>query len=193
MGSNEIDNCLLKPLEGVMHHLKILLLLKTLLVLGAQNAIAGEQVPFGDAVSDKIKNYHRHTPFIATSGNFSQGGVAELAQSGFRTIVDLRTAPEGVELNASEAKALGIDYHNLPVGSGFPEAALLSRFGELVEDENNYPMLLRCGSGNRVGMVWAAYKLSLGIPMDQAILEGQTIGMSASREAQLSTFYEDKK
>ena len=120
-----------------MHNLKILLLLKTLLALGAQSAIASVQVPFGDVVSDEIKNYYRPTPFIATSGNFSQGGVVGLAQSGFRIIVDLRMASKGIALNANESKALGIDYYKLPVGSGFSDAALVSTFGELVEDGHN--------------------------------------------------------
>ena len=154
-------------------------------ILMAQVSMAASQVPFGDAVSEKVYNYHRHTPYVATSGKLAPGAMGELRSLGFKTVVDMRTAAEGTAEEAELAKAAGLAYHNLPVGKGWPEAETFSQFKALVENEDNYPMLIHCGSANRVGMVWAMYKLQSGVEHSAALMEGRTIGMKPSREDQL--------
>lgn len=151
----------------------------------AQASMAASQVPYGDTVSDKVYNYHRHTPYVATSGKLAPGALDELKSLGFKTVVDMRTAPEGTAEEAKLAKSAGLAYHNLPVGKGWPEAEVFSQFTILVENEENYPMLIHCGSANRVGMVWAMYKLQSGVEHSSAMMEGRTIGMKPAREDQL--------
>lgn len=160
-------------------------LLSLLCSVLALSVSADEQVPFGDVVSKKIYNYHRHTPTIATAGKLKAGAIAELQQHGFNTIIDLRTAAEGVAAEAAAVKKSGMVYHNLAVNKSFPTAAMLDEFQRLIEDKSQHPILLHCGSANRVGMVWAAYLIRTGHSYDTAVLAGRTIGMKPAREKQL--------
>ena len=146
---------------------------------------ATEQVPFGDNISSKIYNYHRQTPTIATSGTLAEGGMAELKAKGFKTILDLRTVKEGTQGEANTAAILDIRYINLPVDGSWPSAETQAQFKALVEDSSKQPLLIHCGSANRVGMVWAYYRIGEGIDQQVAILEGRTIGMRPSRERAL--------
>jgi len=148
--------------------------------------MAAEQVPFSDAVSDKIFNYHRHTPSIATSGSLNPGAIKELKTHGFKSVLDLRTSEEGAAEEGEAVRNIGLAYFNLPVGKSWPDTSTNQRFKQLVEDENNYPILIHCASVNRVGMMWAVYQLEKGSEYSSALLEGRTIGMKPSREQQLA-------
>ena len=150
--------------------------------LASPLASAQTQVPFGDAISNSIYNYHRHTPTIATSGSIASGGLSELKQKGFKTIVDFRTPAEGTVQEAKQAKALGLNYINLAVGTAWPSDELLAEFYALVEDPKQHPILLHCASANRVGMLWAYYRLQRGMGKSGALEEGRTIGMKPNRE-----------
>lgn len=154
----------------------------TILVLTSPLTLAQQQVPFGDKISPNIYNYHRHTPTIATSGSISNDGLSELKQKGFKTIVDFRTPAEGTAQEAKQAKALGLNYINLAVGRAWPSDKLLAQFYALVEDPKQHPILLHCASANRVGMLWAFYRLQRGMGKSGALEEGRTIGMKPNRE-----------
>jgi len=162
-------------------------------LLLAQPLIAAEQVPFEDAVSENIYNYHRHTPQIATSGELKPGALQELKRFGFKTVVDLRTASEGVKDEAESITQMGMDYHNIPIGRSWPEPSVFQEFQALVENEDNYPMLIHCRSANRVGMLWTVYQLEKGVAYNEAIAQGRTIGMKLGWEAQVQTHFLDAK
>ena len=147
------------------------------------------QVPFGDQISAKVFNYHRHRPAIATSGTLGVGAISELKNHGFKTILDLRTQAEGVDEESKAAIEAGLSYYNIPVGKDWPDDSMFHRFKTLVENRDNHPILIHCASGNRVGMVWAAYQLRNGFDHDTALIEGRTIGMKPGREAQLESHY----
>lgn len=156
----------------------------SLLVL--QPAMAAEQVPFGDKVSKNIINYHRHTPQVATSGKLLPGAVDELKQHGFKAVLDMRTVKEGTKEEESDVREAGIEYYNIPIDKDWPEADAFVRFRSILENQENYPILIHCGSANRVGMMWSAYQLENGVEYEEAILEGRTIGMKPKREKQLT-------
>ena len=67
-----------------MKQLTIISQVLVALILIPLSALAQQQVPFGSEVSDKVFHYHRHTPYIATSGNLADGAMAELADHGFK-------------------------------------------------------------------------------------------------------------
>lgn len=144
------------------------------------------------SVSDKIINYQRRSPAIATGGSLSVGAMSALKQQGFKTVVDLRTPKEGIEKEQFRAAANDIEYVNLPVARAFPDAAMREQFKQLVENPANHPMLIHCGSANRVGMVWAAYQLDQGVSFDAAAAEGRAIGMRPGKEKQLVEYYQSK-
>ncbi len=140
------------------------------------------EVPFGDKVSAAITYYNRTQPTIATGGTLKPGAIEELERLGFKTIVDLRTPEEGTAEEEAVAKAAGLAYFNIPIGSDLPTEAQVRQFAALVEDEANAPMLVHCVAADRVGEMWALYRVSRGIPADIALMEGRTIGMKSGRE-----------
>jgi protein tyrosine/serine phosphatase len=56
-------------------------------------------------------------------------------------------------------------------------------FALVVEDADNAPLLIHCGSANRVGDMWALYRALKGIPDEIALEEARTIGLQPDREA----------
>lgn len=163
-------------------------LILTLLLMPATVLAEDLQVPFGDQVNETIFNYNRTTPHIATSGKLHQGGVAHVKELGFTSIVDLRTPPEGIDDERKEAEQAGLRYLNIPIGKEAPARQDLDRFQQWVENPDNHPTLVHCASANRVGTLWAMYRLRQGIPLEEVLLEGRTIGMKESREAQVIEF-----
>ncbi len=153
----------------------------------AQIFVRGSDVaeaPFGDAVSPAIKNYTRAAPHLGTAGLLADGGVAEAARLGFRTIIDLRSPAEPNQpAEAGLAADAGLAYINIPIARGAPTEAQIAQFTDLMNDRTSFPVLLHCASANRVGALWALYRASMGVPAEVAIEEGRAIGLK-SREAQ---------
>ena len=148
----------------------------------------GKEVPFGDRIDDRILNYNRLTPGIATSGLIKTGGIELLKTEGFQSILDLRTEAEGTVDEAAEVRAAGLAYHNIPLGKDTPTAMDIEQFAGIVEASDRGPLLIHCASANRVGTIWAMYRVSRGMPLQEALLEGRTIGMKASREAEIKAY-----
>ena len=143
------------------------------------------QVPFGDKVGAEILNYNRLRPQIATGGSIDLAKVDTIAALGFKTIVDLRTPEEGVAEEKAAVEAAGMRYLNLAVDKGVPSAEVINGLKVVLADSAAAPVLVHCGSGNRVGAAWAIYRAKSGVPLEIAIEEGKTAGMRASREQQV--------
>lgn len=148
------------------------------------------QVPFGDKMGAEVMNYNRLRPHLATGGSIDLAGVETLKDKGFRTIIDFRTPEEGTEEERVAVESAGMTYINLPISKGAPTDEQIARLGEILEDADAAPILLHCGSGNRVGAAWAIYRARTGIPLEIAIEEGRTAGMRPSREAQVRSLFE---
>ncbi|SFI44046.1 sulfur transferase domain-containing protein [Nitrosomonas sp. Nm34] len=144
---------------------------------------AAEQAPFGNQIK-AVTNYNRATTQIATGGKLNEGGVQELAEGGFKTVIDLRTESEGTLAEKQTVEAAGMRYINIPVtGAGISEEQL-TNFSSIIEQAAT-PVLLHCASGNRAGAMWTAYRLSKGIAPDIAFEEGRTAGMQISMEEKI--------
>jgi uncharacterized protein (TIGR01244 family) len=128
------------------------------------------------------------TPTIATSGVIKEGGIRLLKEEGFKSVLDLRTPEEGTAEEETQVTAAGISYTNLPIGKVTPTPAEVQQFGEIVENPDRGPLLIHCASANRVGMIWAMYRVNKGIPLEEALLEGRTIGMKVSREVEVEVY-----
>lgn len=160
------------------------LLISLIVVLGSRPGLAETaQAPFGDKVSAAIVNYDRASPVIGTAGLLKGNGVAEAKALGFKTIVDLRGPDEGTAAERAAAKAAGIAYIGIPVTTKAPAPAQVPTFAKIVEDPDNWPILVHCVSANRVGAMWALYRASRGVPAEVAIEEGRATGLRGSREA----------
>lgn len=144
---------------------------------------AAEQAPFGNQIK-AVTNYNRATTQIATAGAPGEAGIQELAEKGFKTIIDLRTEAEGILAEKQAVEETGMRYINIPVTSAGINDEQLATFTSEIE-QAAIPVLLHCASGNRAGAMWTAYRLSKGIAPDIAFEEGRTAGMQISLEEKI--------
>lgn len=145
------------------------------------SACADEKVPFANEIKSEIKNYNRATTTLATSGALGEGAVKELSKKEFATIIDLRTEREGTASEKSAVETSKMTYINIPVtGDGISDEQL-ANFTKVYEIAKK-PILLHCGSGNRVGAMLTRYYLSKGMEKDLAFERGRTAGMKPTLE-----------
>lgn len=169
------------PFHSVVGALIILIVVALSGVLLAAEETAKE-VPFGNQVSTAITKYNWLRPGIATSGPLKEGAISELKSLGFATIVDLRSADEGTDVEKKAVEAAGLRYLNIPVTIMVPSDEQVAEFARIVEDATYFPLLIHCGSANRVGAMWALYLVHHGMLVSIAVEEGQTIGLQGDRE-----------
>jgi uncharacterized protein (TIGR01244 family) len=96
---------------------------------------------------------------FATGGQPSDQAFSKLAANGFRSVLNLRTAAEGVDLEKERTlvEQSGMRYINIPVVTSAPKAEQVDEFIRVVKDKANHPMLIHCRSANRVGAFMMIY------------------------------------
>ncbi len=102
------------------------------------------------------------------------------ANSGFVAVIDLRGSEEDRGLDEkAEVEALGLTYLSLPVvgeaAISFDNASELDR---LLADIDG-PVLLHCGSGNRVGALFALREKLHGASDEAALEKGRAAGLTS--------------
>lgn len=119
---------------------------------------------------------------ISTGGQPTDAAFAKLAANGYHAVLNLRTASEGVDLKHEQdaVQAAGMRYINIPVVSSAPKADQVDEFVRAVKDKDNHPMLIHCGTANRVGAFWMIYRvIEQGWPEDKALDEATIIGLTS--------------
>lgn len=125
---------------------------------------------------------------LCLDGSFTTGGqptdqaYAKAAASGFRSVLSLRTASEGVDLMRERplVEKNNMRYFNIPVVSSAPRPEQADEFIRLVKEKSNHPMLINCASANRVGAFMMIFRiLEQGWSEDKALDEAVKIGMSS--------------
>lgn len=102
-----------------------------------------------------------------------------LRAAGIRTVVNLRGGDEVTEFNEEVvASDAGLDYVHLPFrGAGQLTDEVFDRTRELLNSDRG-PLLLHCGSANRVGAVWLPHRvLDQGVPFELALEEAKRVGL----------------
>ncbi len=128
---------------------------------------------------------------IATGGQPTDSAFAKLAANGYRSVLNLRTTSEGVDLKHEQEviEKAGLRYVGIPVVSSAPKPEQVDEFIKAVKDKDNQPMLIHCGSANRVGAFWMIYRVvEQGWPEDKALEEATKIGLTSPA---LKTFAHD--
>lgn len=123
-----------------------------------------------------IANYTLVRPDVATAGAPTEAGVARLAELGFRVVVDLRAADEGVAERAALEEA-GLRYVSIPVDPKTFSRADVAAVARVIDEEGRGPVLLHCTTANRVGGVWTVLEVMKGRPYDEAEAEGRRVGL----------------
>ena len=106
---------------------------------------------------------------VATGGQPTDAAFAKLAVNGYRAVLSLRTASEGIDLKHEQeaVEKAGLHYVNIPVVSSAPKPEQVDEFIKAVKDKNNQPMLIHCGSANRVGVFRSLRPLRVQLSLDQ--------------------------
>ena len=119
---------------------------------------------------------------VATGGQPTDSAFAKLSANGYRSVLNLRTAGEGVDLKHEQEaiEKAGMRYVNIPVVSSAPKPEQVDEFIKAVKDKDNQPMLIHCGSANRVGALWMIYRVvDQGWPEEKALEEATRIGLTS--------------
>ncbi|MDP5338601.1 MAG: sulfur transferase domain-containing protein [Nodularia sp. (in: cyanobacteria)] len=77
--------------------------------------------------------------------------LKEVAQNGYKTVIDLCPAAEGNQLNASIVKELALEYVSVPVSAKNLTVETLEAFKQAVKASPK-PIYTRCASGLRAGV-----------------------------------------
>lgn len=90
---------------------------------------------------------------FATGAQPTGDAYTKAAASGFRAVLSLRTASEGIDLARERAQVENnkMRYFNIPVNSSSPRPEQADEFLRLTRDKANHPMLINCASANWVG------------------------------------------
>src|SRR5919202_4415887 len=97
---------------------------------------------------------------VATAGQPEQEHLEQLAEAGYRTVLDLRTSEEDPGFDESEAvRSTGMEYVNMPLEvklEAFTDE-VFGRAGELLTDPERRPILVHCASAVRVAPLLIRY------------------------------------
>lgn len=120
---------------------------------------------------------------LCTGGRPRPEHLQEAARRGVRTVINLCPPAEAVDFDeATLVAGLGMHYVNIPV-SGPADLTLKNAqalAAALAEAGPGHPVLLHCGSGNRVGALLALKARSIDLlPPVQALELGRRAGLAA--------------
>jgi uncharacterized protein (TIGR01244 family) len=114
------------------------------------------------------------------AGQPSEAALERYAAEGGSMVIDLRTQ-QGRDISGfderAKVEALGMTYVHIPISPPTLSPADVDRFASAI-DAADGPILIHCGTSNRVGGVWAAYLArERGLTAERAIEAGKAAGM----------------
>lgn len=143
-------------------------------------ACATESPVVSVAIDDIVNGEVNLSEFGAVStGQPDATVLRSAANAGYVAVIDLRgeTENRGIDEQA-EVKALGMKYLSLPIAG---EAAISYENAAALDhllDATDGPVLLHCGSGNRVGALIALREKMRGASDDKALEAGKAAGLT---------------
>jgi uncharacterized protein (TIGR01244 family) len=128
-----------------------------------------------------IVNFSKVDAVVACGGATETSALDGLAKDGFKSVINLRLATEAnanIEVNAAQAKTLGLKYIHIPFSTQQLDPKVIDQFLAAIADKSNQPAYVHCGSASRVGSVWLAKRvLQDGWTIDKATEEAKLIGL----------------
>jgi len=115
---------------------------------------------------------------MTSAGQPDEAALVVFAKQGYTTVIDLRTEDEDRGIDEPEVvERLGMEYISLPIGRediNFDKARSL----DILIAEADGPVLVHCGSANRVGALLALSKSMDGADDETALEYGRKGGMT---------------
>jgi uncharacterized protein (TIGR01244 family) len=130
--------------------------------------------------SSEIPAYTLVRPGLAAAGQPTPDALRKLKEMGFKTVVNLRTEAEGTtQAERQEVEALGLRYVSVPVSPQTFSRADVEAVRKVLDDPAAGPVLLHCGSANRVGAVLGVIEADKGVTLEAAEAEAKRAGLSS--------------
>jgi uncharacterized protein (TIGR01244 family) len=123
---------------------------------------------------------------ILIGGQPDEAALRQAAEAGIRVVVNLRGEGEFADFDESQVVTdLGMTYLHLPIsGATDLTAENVEAFSEFLAEIGDQPVLMHCGSGNRVGAMHALHAgWHLGLDTDEAIELGRAHGMTGLEDS----------
>lgn len=121
---------------------------------------------------------------ITAAGQPDEAALKVFAEQGYTTVIDLRTEGEDRGLDeATAVRELGMSYVLLPIGRDSINFENAKALDKLIAEAGG-PVLVHCGSANRVGALLALRKSLAGADDATALEYGKEGGLT-SLEAQV--------
>jgi tyrosine-protein phosphatase SIW14 len=161
----------------------------TLLLAGAAGATAHAQQVTKEAVPG-ITNFARVQTTVACAGAVEASAVPDIKKLGFASIINLRQASEqgaNVEGEGAAAKAVGLNYFNIPFNAAAPDPNLVPNFLAAVTTPANQPAFIHCAAGGRAASMWLIKRLQVdGWDEPRAVEEATALGLTNERLKQFA-------
>lgn len=148
-------------------------------------------------IAPGLENANYPLEGIATAGQPEQEHLKQLAQAGYRTILDLRTQEE--DRGFDEPKTVrdaGMEYLSIPLEVK-PEAfsdQVFEQARELLTDPDRRPVLVHCESAIRVGTLLIPYLiLDEERSPDEAVEIASRLGPQKEELTQVALRYADER
>lgn len=131
-----------------------------------------------------VDNFHQVDQNVYRGAQPSDEGLRNLAQMGIRTIVDLRHGENHADSEEAAAKALGLNYVNVPMeGRDAPTDEEISRLLAVLNGAERGPVFVHCREGkDRTGTVVACYRIAHDHwSNNQALAEANACGLHTTQ------------
>lgn len=117
---------------------------------------------------------------VYSCGQPTPGQLESLRDQGVKTIINLRGPGENDWDERRAVEQLGMTYHAIPIaGPGDINEQNARCLSEIMEDAAARPVLIHCGSGNRVGALYALKAFHCDdCAAEEAVSAGREAGMT---------------
>ena len=149
-------------------------------ILLVANAAFAQQVTKKDIPG--ISTFAQVETTIACGGSTKPEAIREIANMGFKSVINLRLASEQgaqVEEEGTAVKAAGMRYVHLPFDAQNPDAHLIDNFIAAVTAPANQPAYVHCAAGGRAASLWMVKRvLADGWDEQRALTEANALGLN---------------
>jgi len=160
--------------------MRTLTLLAIVLLALTANADQGEQSVHVDLDDVIAAGEVESVDGITSSGQPDEAALRVFAESGYAVVIDMRGPDEdrGMDDFAEAVESTGMQYLAFPVvGAGQISFETAAKLDEVLQGIDG-PVLMHCGSGNRVGAVLALRESLNGASDEESLEFGKDAGMT---------------
>ncbi len=110
---------------------------------------------------NSIRNFRRLDGRVATSGQPSEAQLRDIAEAGYRSVINLalKTSPGALPDEGERVAGLGLDYVHIPVDFKAPAAADYEHFSAAMDAREGQTVFVHCIANYRVSAFMAIYRV----------------------------------